>query len=161
MSQYGPPRAGQTFDLVDANAGSYPTYDPVTQSQLQYRWTLCYSIEAPLTVNPASGSAAPSWNPDPSGGWNPTPFPTPNQLWFNLRPEPGNGNVASPSSYKVSRNQAGISYFHLSTPLEAGERWYGQILVEQLRVGTGGALQQTGRWAASRGFWFGVVPSEY
>lgn len=156
VSQYGPPRLDNAFDLRDENADSYPVFDPVTQRQLKYRWTLCYSAQGPGpgAVNPASGGA-PTWNPDPPGGWNPNPHPSPTPLWFNLQPHPG-GNVAVPTNYEVIRNAVGVSTFHLTFP-DGAQRVYCQILVEQLRVDPSG-LVSTGNWAASRGSWFGVVP---
>ena len=135
----------------------HPLFDPVTPSALQYRWTLCYSMQGPSGGNPASGPA--TWNPDPVGGWSSTPHSNPTRLWFNLEPEPSPspfGNVAMPTTYQVIRNAAGVPSFHFSLP-EAEGPIFGQILVEQLRVSSTGTVS-TGNWAASRGFWFGVLP---
>lgn len=107
-----------------------------------YVWHLWYTSIAPAGVSPASGRAAPLFDPDQNASTLHTP------VWCNV-----------PTPFVDNANVVGIPCSHFNT-LPAG-RFYAQLVVEQLEIPLGGGApthrSPTRQWAASRGTWFGVV----
>jgi hypothetical protein len=131
VARYGPPRAGRIFTLIDANKGSYPTTSAAGPVSYQYR--ILYALD---NNEPTAAQV-------PLPGWTPTFISNAqNQGYLNLNQSPG--------FYVTAPNTDGVFSFPLGS--QVGQRLFGQLVVEEL---VNGGL--TGKWAASRGTWFGAA----
>ncbi len=130
VNPYGPPRVGGSLILRDANAGEYPTTS--NNQPVSYRWTLCYSFQQ----DPISPDV--TWTPAFVGG-----TPTPAMGARNLT-----------TVFTTSSNAIGNDLFVFPALVgAAGDKYFVQMVVEEYS-----GANPTGRWAASRGTWFGLAP---
>jgi len=129
VNPYGPPRVGESILLRDANAGKYPTQ--LNGQAVTYRYTLCYSN----LLDPIS----------PDSTWAPSFVSAPRN------PATGDRNLTS--VFTASTNTIGNDTFFLTPVGVVGDKRFLQMVVEEIVAGV-----PTGRWAASRGTWFGIAP---
>lgn len=154
VSIQGPPRQGKPFMIGDENAGRYAAQNAQGQA-LRYEYTLIYSDSAPVGVggdNPATAPIPVAWDPDPSSSTN-------NSVWLNVWDPLA---ILSPQWVRRqgpgAAQDAAAGWFYFPTVGSQGQRWYCQLLVEEYVVtGSPPAAIRTGRFAASRGHWFGVA----
>jgi len=140
VNPYGPPREGRPFILIDESAGSYP--DQNGGQSVGYRYTLIYSSTEPSLVS------APQWSPDFSVFGSSASAGVGGEVALNL--------VASPANTWVIQNPIDNPTFVFPTVGVEGDRWFFQLIVEEMDRGTDPPAA-TGRFAASRGHWMGVA----
>ncbi len=150
----GPPRQGKGFLLGDENAGKY-AQQTAQGLPLKYEYTLIYAPSAPVGAggsNPATAATPLPWDPDPSSSTN-------NLVWLNVwDPTMILGAQWVRRQGPGPAQDAAAGWFYFPTLGNQGQRWYCQILVEEyVETGTPPVASRTGRFAASRGHWFGVA----
>lgn len=106
--------------------------------------------------NPAMAGSA-MWDPDTSPGSNN------NDVWLNVLDPSQVSDESIRVSPLASPNSPASGWFNLSNLGLQGTRWYCQLLVQEYVVtgspGVPTKTTKTGRWAGSRGHWFGVARS--
>ncbi|MBP8298773.1 MAG: hypothetical protein KA020_00300 [Planctomycetes bacterium] len=143
----GPPREGQPLLVGDENAGKYAASEGATP--LHYQYTLIYSTNAPMGNASSGAGSRPTvkWDPDPSSTSN-------NDVFLNV--DGPSVTLATLTQGPGPASNPATGWFSLPNVLGQDTRWYCQLLVQEYRQLSSGALKKTGRFAASRGNWFGV-----
>lgn len=139
-SPYGMPRLGRTLTLKDGSIGRYPT----NNGTVGYKWYFLFSSIPPFLTSPPTQVAF------TQGGGGAGVLQA---SAANANPQTGYLNLTQ-GLFQVFTTLDGALSIQ-SSLLDDSTEWYCQIVVEQFDLQS---AQPTGRWAASKGTWFGVAP---